>query len=59
MKLFGSFDWQMISFVAMTLVNEYIVNVHFPKAYYWNGRREYEAKANRKKTIKDDDKKIT
>lgn len=29
-------DWQMVSFVGLTLFHEYITCRRLPKVYYWN-----------------------
>ena len=34
-------DWQMLSFVGVSLINEYFIHIHLPRIYYWNGQREY------------------
>jgi hypothetical protein len=39
MNVIKSLDWQMISFVTVTLVNEYLINIHLPKIYYWHAER--------------------
>jgi hypothetical protein len=39
-----SLDWQMISFIALNLANEYMINIQLPKIYYWNGERDYQTK---------------
>jgi hypothetical protein len=41
MSLLKQIDWQTISFIGATLVNEYWINIHFCKIYYWNGQRDY------------------
>ncbi|MDE5412762.1 hypothetical protein [Alkalihalobacterium chitinilyticum] len=29
-------DLQMLSFVGISLVQDYLTYIHFPKVYYWN-----------------------
>jgi hypothetical protein len=36
MTVLKCLDWHMISFVGVSLINEY---VKLPQIYYWNGRR--------------------
>lgn len=38
-RLVEGIDWQMVSFVAMTLLKDY-VTVHLPQVYYWNSEKE-------------------
>ncbi|HET7579889.1 MAG TPA: hypothetical protein VFK33_11470 [Bacillales bacterium] len=33
-------DWQMVAFVAVTLFNEYWVNVRIPQIYYYDLEKE-------------------
>lgn len=37
MNALKSIDWQMVSFVTVTLFNEYLIHVRLPRVYYWNG----------------------
>lgn len=50
------FNFQMISFVGLTLIHEYLIHVHYPKFYYWNGEMEYLNKIQRVQKTKDKDK---
>lgn len=40
MGIFRSVDWSMAAFVTVSLIQEYMVSVHFPRVYYWNGERD-------------------
>ncbi|MGM0882506.1 MAG: hypothetical protein ACQEXQ_15880 [Bacillota bacterium] len=41
MSLMKEIDWQMLSYVGLSLVQEYLINIHYPKIYYWSGQRDY------------------
>lgn len=31
-------DWQMIAFIAGSLIQDFGPHIHFPKIYYWDAR---------------------
>ena len=53
MSILKQIDWQMLSFIGVSLVNEYMINIYFPKVYYWNGQREYLRKFEQSNVDKD------
>jgi hypothetical protein len=46
MNIVKDIDWQMVTFVATTLFNEYLINIRFPRIYYWDVDLEKDKKAN-------------
>lgn len=53
MDVWKQIDWQMFSFVGLTLMGEYLNTIHFPQVYYWNGHRDYRRRIGPRN--KDDD----
>jgi hypothetical protein len=36
--MFKIIDWQLVAFVAGSLLQEYTPHLHIPKIYYWDTR---------------------
>ncbi|WP_261381173.1 hypothetical protein [Paenibacillus cremeus] len=40
METWKQVDWQMVTFIGFSLVNEYLSHFHLPRVYYWSRLRE-------------------